>query len=114
MKMISCRFGVWKIVLWWLGLRITSLGPTIVVFGLCWTSPSSDSTEEISLVLYGYGFTSCWKMKIQTPQAACNALISRLELFSNFHTMVIDLTILPMSNTSLLNEEIVTTDAMSM
>jgi glycine dehydrogenase len=53
-------------------------------------------------------------MKIQTPQAAYNALISRLELFSNFQTMVTDLTILPMSNTSLLNEGIATMDSMLM
>jgi len=23
--MISCRYGVWKIVLWWLGVRVTTL-----------------------------------------------------------------------------------------
>ena len=78
--MISCRYGVWKIVLWWLGLRITSLGSMIVVFGSCWNSPISYSTEEISLVMYGYEFMSYWKMKSQTPQATCNALISRLKL----------------------------------
>jgi hypothetical protein len=51
--MISCRYGVWKIVLWWLGVRVTTLGSMIVVFDSCWTSPCSDGTEESTMYRFG-------------------------------------------------------------
>ena len=51
--MILCRYGVWKIMLWWLGVRVTTLGSMIVVFDSCWTSPCSDGTEESTMYRFG-------------------------------------------------------------